>query len=202
MRKRYSFTDPFTDLLFNALLGITFLFVVAIMLINPIAKTGVLDPKAEFIITATWPEHRPDDVDLWVEDPYGQIVSYLQGDAGWMHLDRDDRGEISDTVVIDGKPVVYPINQEIVTIRGTIAGEYIVNLYYYQSRTAEPVPVAVKIERVNPEFKIVFVEQVILERQDVEKTVVRFTITEDRDVIDVNKVPKVLTPYALEPSYG
>ncbi len=197
MRNHRYLTDPFTDLLFNALLGFTFLFLVAFMLVNPVNKTGVVDPKAEFIISATWPEDRPDDVDIWVEDPHGEIVSYLQRDAGWMHLDRDDRGEINDTVEIDGRKVVYPINQEIVTLRGTITGEYVVNVYYYQSITGESVPVTVKVERVNPEFKLVFVDQVVLERQDTEKTVVRFTVTASRDIKDVRDTPKVLTPYAL-----
>ena len=57
-------TDPFTDLLFNALLGFTFLFLIAIMFMNPIAKQGNVSLKAEYIITITWPENRPDDVDV------------------------------------------------------------------------------------------------------------------------------------------
>ena len=192
-------TDPFTDLLFNALLGVTFLFFVAIMLVNPARKPGIVDPKAEFIITATWPENLPDDIDIWVEDPNGEVVSYLQRDAGWMHLDRDDRGEINDTVEIDGEVVIYPINQEIVTVRGTIPGEYVVNVYYYETVTGNAVPVTVKVERVNPEFKLVFVDRVELEHVDVERTVVRFTINDRRDVVHVSRVPKNLTPYMLQP---
>ncbi len=192
-----SFTDPFTDLLFNALLGFTFLFIVAVLFVNPIAKTGILDPKAEFIISATWPAHLADDIDLWVEDPHGATVSYLARDAGWMHLDRDDRGEVNDTVEIDGESVVYPINQEIVTLRGIITGEYVVNLYYYQAAGGAPVPVTVKVERVNPEFRLAFVDQVELRREDEERTVVRFTVTREREVKDINRLPKTLTPYAL-----
>lgn len=190
-------TDPFTDLLFNALLGFTLLFLVAVLLVNPVARQGVLDPKAEFIISATWPEDRADDVDLWVEDPHGEVVSYLSRDAGWMHLDRDDRGELNDTVEIDGETKIYPINQEIVTLRGTITGEYVVNLYYYESASRQPVPVTVKVERVNPQFELTFVDQVVLQAVDEERTVVRFTITSGRDVIRVNRMQKTLTPYAL-----
>lgn len=197
MRSFRYVTDPFTDLLFNALLGFTFLFLIAIMLVNPINKTGVIDPKAEFIITASWPDDRADDIDIWVEDPHGEIVSYLQRDAGWMHLDRDDRGEINDIVEIDGRKVVYPINEEIVTLRGTISGQYVVNVYYYRSVRGDSVPVTVKVERVNPEFKLAFVDQVVLERQNEEKTVVRFTVTSDRDIKDIRRTPKILTPYAL-----
>ena len=193
------FTDPFTDLLFNALLGFTLLFFTTIALINPSKKSGAIDPKAEFIITATWPENLADDIDLWVQDPYGEVVSYLQRDAGWMHLDRDDRGEINDTVVIDGNEVIYPINQEIVTIRGSIPGEYIVNLYYYKASGSLPTPVTVKVERVNPEFQLAYVSQVTLETEDTEKTVVRFTVTSDNEIVNVNQIPRILTPYRLEP---
>ncbi len=62
-------SDPFTDLLFNALLGFTFLFLVAIMFMNPEAKSGIIDPKAEYILTITWDDFSPDDIDVWVEDP-------------------------------------------------------------------------------------------------------------------------------------
>lgn len=199
MYRRGYYTDPFTDLLFNALLGFTLLFFVTIALINPQKKSGQIDPKAEFIISATWPENLPDDIDLWVEDPHGEVVSYLQRDAGWMHLDRDDRGEINDRVVIDGNEVIYPINQEIVTIRGSIPGEYTVNLYYYQAGQPAGVPVILKVERVNPEFRLVFVDQVLLERVDTERTVVRFTVTPERELVDVNRLQRMLTPYALEP---
>ncbi len=62
----------FTDLLFNALLGFVVMFVLAFLLINPIAKSGAIDPKAEFLITLTWPDGRREDVDLYVEDPAGR----------------------------------------------------------------------------------------------------------------------------------
>jgi hypothetical protein len=40
MHRQRFYTDPFTDLLFNALLGFVFLFMVAILFMNPIAKLG------------------------------------------------------------------------------------------------------------------------------------------------------------------
>ena len=78
-------TDPFTDLLFNILLGFDFLFFITILFINPITKLGNINMKAEFIITIDWPANLPDDVDVWVKDPKfvtknfseDQIVKYL-----------------------------------------------------------------------------------------------------------------------------
>ncbi|MDH3712606.1 MAG: hypothetical protein OET44_02020 [Gammaproteobacteria bacterium] len=191
-------TDAFTDLLFNALLGFTLLFFITILFMNPIAKLGNATLKAEFIISVIWPEHRPDDVDVWVEDPNGQIVSYLRKDAGWLHLDRDDQGVVNDTIVIDGREVIHPINQELVTIRGIVGGEYVVNLYNYANRSREPVPVTVRIEKVNPSLTTVFVDRVVLERENDELTVVRFTLAGDGALVRMNRLPKTLTPYALE----
>ncbi len=195
-------TDPFTDLLFNALLGFTFLFMVAILFMNPTAKRGNVNLRAEFIITLIWPDNQPDDLDLWVEDPLGEVVSYLKRDAGWLHLDRDDRGSLNDTIEVGGRRILHPINQEVVTMRGIIAGEYVVNVYYYESKTRSPVTATVQIDKVNPELRTVYFDQIQLERQDDEHTVVRFTISADGDVVGVSSVPKRLTPYALEPSAG
>jgi hypothetical protein len=194
---RFRTTDPFIDLLFNALLGFTFLFLLAIMFINPTTDRGRVNLKAEFIISVTWPENLADDIDLWVQDPIGDTVSYLRKEAGWLHLDRDDRGVVNDTIVIDGEEVVYPINQEIVTIRGILPGEYIVNLYYYKAAQPRPVEALVKVEKVNPALETVFVERVRMERQDDEKTVVRFTLNRRGDVESINRLPKALTPYAF-----
>lgn len=201
-RKRntsYRSADPFIDLLFNALLGFTFLFLVSVMFINPDARKGRVNLKAEYIISVTWPDQLSDDIDLWVQDPIGETVSYLQKDASWLHLDRDDRGEVNDTIQVNGETRVYPINQEVVTLRGIIPGEYIVNLYYYNATDESPVETLVKVEKVNPTLQTVFVEKVLLQRQDEEQTVVRFTLNQDGVIEAMNRLQKRLTPYALEP---
>ncbi len=192
-------TDPFVDLLFNALLGFTLLFFVTLVYFNPEARQGKVNLKAEYIISVTWPEDRTDDIDLWVRDPLGKVVSYIEKDAGWLHLDRDDQGSVNDTVVIEGKEVIFPINQELVTLRGLIDGEYTVNLYYYEKRDLDPVEILVKIERINPSVETVFVKKVTMSRVDEEITVVRFTPTRDGRIINVNNRPLRLTPYLLDP---
>ncbi len=198
-RHSHQTTDPFTDLLFNTLLGFTLLFFISIIFMNPIAKLGNINYKAEYIITASWPEDQPDDVDLWVQSPYQETVSYLQKDAGWLHLDRDDRGDLNDTVTIDGREMVHSINQEVVTIRGIISGEYVVNLHYYESQSKQPVRVNLKIEKVNPTLRLVFIDQLVLDAVDEEVTVLRFELDGNGDWIGMNRLDKVLTPYRLDP---
>ena len=71
--RRRDSAEAFTDLLFNALLGFVFMFAIAVIFMNPIAKTGVIDTKAEYLITVTWPEGNSSDVDTWTQDPAGNI---------------------------------------------------------------------------------------------------------------------------------
>ena len=190
--RRRNESDPFTDLLFNALLGFTFLFLVAIMFMNPEAKSGLIDPKAEYILTITWEDNSPDDIDTWVEDPEGQVIWFRSPEAGLLHLDRDDRGLINDTITINGEVVKNPLNQEVVTIRGVVKGEYVVNLHYYASETLKAVDVNIRLVKVNPAFKIIYYGTVNLEKVGDEKTALCFKIGGDGKIYNINLLPKQL----------
>ena len=200
MRRKFKFYsfDPFTDLLFNILLGFVFLFFLTILFINPITKLGNVNLKAEYIITIEWKESLPDDVDIWVKDPNGEIVSYLKKDAGWLHLDRDDRGVINDKVSINGEEYTYPINREVVTLRGIIPGEYIVNLYLYDNKSNNPVDVRLIIEKVNPSLKLVYFNNITLMQNDSEMTIARFNLNSSGDFRSLTAQNTILTPYQLK----
>jgi len=198
MKKRYSSFDPFTDLLFNILLGFTFLFFITMLFINPITKLGNVNMKAEYIITVDWKDSLPDDIDIWVKDPNGEIVSYLKKDAGWLHLDRDDRGVVNDKIIIDGKEVVYPINREVVTLRGIIPGEYVVNLYLYDHKSSSPVEAKIIIEKVNPSLRLVFVGDVVLKNEDTELTITKFRLDSEGNFKSIYAANEILTPYSLK----
>ncbi len=190
--KRRLKADPFTDLLFNALLGFTFLFFIAIMFMNPVAKSGIINPKAEYIITIGWQDASPDDIDIWVENPSGNLVWFRNPENELLHLDRDDRGNLNDTIKINGETVVNPLNQEVVTLRGVVSGEYVVNLHYYATQTKKPVDVNVKVEKVNPKLEVVYYGTVTLEQQGDEKTAVRFTVSANGRILETNSLPKKL----------
>ena len=190
-RNRQRF-GPFTDLLFNALLGFTFLFIVAVMQMNPLAKKGLIDPKAEYIITVTWPDNNPDDIDTWVEDPSGQVVWFRNREAGLIHLDRDDRGLVNDKLIINGQTIVNPLNQEVVTIRGVVTGEYVVNIHYYARETHQPIPVTVRLDKVNPALEVIYYATITLEKRGEEQTALRFNIGSDGRITHINTLPKSL----------
>lgn len=195
-KRRHDDIDPFSDLLFNTLIGVVLMFVLAYISINPKAKTGVIDAKAEFMITATWPDNNPNDVDTWVEDPGGNRVWFRSREAGMMHLDRDDRGLANDSIIVDGKEIVNPLNQEVVTIRGFMPGEYTVNVHYYESKNKEPVPITVSVVKVNPRAVIVFNGSTTLQRVADEATLVRFRVDALGEVHDINTLPKKLVDEA------
>ena len=184
--------DPFSVMLFKGLQVVAFLFFIALLVMNPEAKSGKVDTKAEFLITASWPDSHPDDVDLYVEDPAGNIVWYHVREAGFMVLDRDDRGGLNNTIVVAGKRISSPIRQETVSIRGIVAGEYTVNVNHYLATTSAAVPVAVKVEKVNPALEVVHYDTLLLDRTGLERTAVRFRIAENGGIIDVNHREKSL----------
>jgi len=159
---------------------------------NPVTKTGKVDLKAEYIITLSWPDGNTDDIDIWVEGPEGNLLWFRDPEVGLLHLDRDDRGALKDTLTINGETIVNPLNQEIVTLRGLVPGEYVVNVHYYETKTKEPVKATVKVEKVNPILEVIYYGSVITEKVGEEKTAVRFTIAPDGSIRGINSLPKKL----------
>jgi hypothetical protein len=184
--------DPFSVMLFKALQVVAFLFFIALLAMNPESTKGKFDTKAEFIITLGWPDSHPDDIDLYAEDPLGNIVWYHEREAGFMVLDRDDRGGLNNSITVNGRKVQSPIRQETISIRGIVAGEYTVNVNYYLATTTAPVPVSVKIEKVNPTVDVIYYDTIMLQHMGEEKTAARFTIDDSGKVLDVNRREKSL----------
>ena len=184
--------DPFTDLLFNALLGFTLLFMIAITSINPPAKQGDIPAKAELIVTTTWADGSSDDVDTWIEAPDGEVVWYRNPDGGLMHLDRDDRGSENDSLLVDGRNVINPLNQEVVTVRGLLPGDYVVNVHRYRAEQSGPLPVEVSVVKVNPRLQVVYYGTLDMAEAGSERTAVRFSVERNGDVSGINTLQKKL----------
>ena len=186
-------TDPFYDMLFNMLIAFVFCFVIAILAFNPNArKAGDVPAKAEFMVTVSWPDNNPNDVDAWVMEPGGKTLWFRQRDAGLLHLDRDDRGAKNSSVLVNGREFSSPIRQEIVTLRGIVPGEYVVNAHYYDSKDQQPVDVSVTVVKVNPQAEIVFTGTQQIPRKGDERTLIRFTLDESGQVLDLSTNPKTI----------
>jgi len=218
-KNKYKSTIGFTDMLFNILVGFAFLFIIAFLLIKPEAKKENFERKAEFVVVLEWDHDQPDDIDLYVQDPTGTKVHFRLPITNFMYLDKDDLGYANDIVKnIDGTITKVNINREVVTIRGIIPGEYIINAHYYSSRnwtgrgtfrntadivsktgkpTKKHLTVKIELHKVNP-YKIWWLGEKTFTHKGQEETFVRFTIDQDgKQVGDFTYVEKkFVTPYA------
>ena len=189
--------EPFTVMLFKGLQVVAFLFFLAYLAMNLDAKQGNVTSKAEMLVTVSWPDNHPDDIDTYVEDPQGNIVWYHVMEAGLMNLDRDDRGDYKNTIVVNGKTIRNPVREEIVSMRGLIAGEYVVNAMLYRSRDhILPVPVSVRVslQRENGSVQQVLQSNVELTSEGQETTVFRFKLDDQGNYVDgsMNRLHKDL----------
>jgi hypothetical protein len=206
---RFKSSLGFIDLLFNILLGFAFLFIIAFLLIKPEAKKKDFDRRAEFVIILEWDHDAPDDLDLYVQDPTNDKVSFRLPIANYMHLDKDDLGKRNDTIInADGSTSTVMINREVVTIRGIMAGEYIINAHYYSTRVyngsqLEPdertidyrskpqraLTVRIELHKVTP-YKILWAGEKKFTHRGQEETFLRFRLDSDGEI---------LPPFTFEP---
>ena len=194
--EKYKSTIGFTDLLFNILVGFAFLFIIAFLLIKPEAKKEDFNRRAEFVVVMEWDNDASGDIDLYVEDPTGKQVSFRYHNHNYMHLDKDDLGAMNDTVVnADGSISTVKINREVVTIRGIIKGEYIINVHYYSLRSYDKinpkksvVTVRVELHKANP-YSIMWAGEKTFSHRGQEETFLRFRLDKDG---------KVLPPFTFE----
>ena len=187
---RYVSNVAFTDLLFNIVVGLAFLFLLAFILMNPIAKDKDIEEKSDFIVILTWDDESGDDIDLWMRDPLGNILSFKNREDALMHLDRDDLGLSNDRVKLpDGKIEYVYRNKEVASLRGTHQGEYLVNIHVYNKKpwkdqTMKPSNIRVELIKLNPYSEITQAE-FVASRRGQEFTAFHFTLDEDGEVIGI-----------------
>lgn len=164
------------------------------------------DVVAEFIISVDWTQTpvvpNKDDIDVYLEDPVGNICWYKKQTAGLLSLDHDDTGSYSDTIMVDGKKVEVPYDKEFVTIRGIIPGEYTLNVHMFTKRAPGPTKVKVGIDKVNPKVKTVFIKELELTNMWEEQTVARFTLDAEGNISNITSLAKNLAaeqPHNISP---
>ena len=193
MSSRYDSNLSFNDVLFNALLGFVVLFVLALLLINPITKKSDIPAKAEILIIVEWDNESPDDIDTWVQGPMmGAPISFQNKHSGSMHLDRDDLGRTSDIMMIDGEKIVIKINREVVTMRGIAKGDYYINIHVYNKPgNSEPTKYTITLLDVNPYREVYVMQGEVTARGDIVR-LPGFTLDEEGEVTDVWSSDKII----------
>lgn len=193
MSTRYGSNLSFNDVLFNALLGFVVLFVLALLLINPITKKSDIPSKAEIMLTLEWDSEVADDIDIWAHGPnMGAPISFQNKHSGYMHLDRDDLGRSSDVMMIDGEKTIIKINREVVTLRGIAPGDYYINIHvYHKNKETGPTKYTITLLDVNP-YKEVYVMQGELHNRGDIVRLPGFTLNEEGEITDIWTSDKII----------
>lgn len=199
-KNKFSSSFGFIDLLFNLLVGFVFLFFIAYILINPIAKKGIITPPDIALIVANWDNGSTSDVDIWIKDPVGNVMSFQNKVIPGMHLEKDDLGNRNDTVWVNGQEVVNETNQEVIHIQTLIPGTYRVTVHMYNIRNEEPQTVVVALKSIQP-YKDLATQTVTLSSQGEEQGVFEFTVNEYSAISSVTSYHGSIVRSELERNY-
>jgi hypothetical protein len=189
VRRSYHSNLAFIDILFNTLLCFVVFFTLTLIHMkkeDSDSATQGVEFDAYVMIVATWPGEFGDDIDLYIKDPNGGLVFFRQKNNKIMHLDRDDMGTVGE--LDPGTEDRFYNNREVITIRQSVSGEFIVNAHVYRKSSYGSVPVTIKIMKIRP-FKTVYDSVIILDYSGQEKTACRFTVNESGKITDINQLP-------------
>lgn len=191
-RKDYSCATTLLDTLMNMLLAFVAMFVMAFCAAMAQKENKKKDNDnnakvaGEMSITLTWPEEMDDDLDLWVEDPAGNVVFWSRRDEGLMHLDRDDVGLQHDQAA--GSSLG---NKEVVVVRSLMTGEYVVNVHAYTLRSGGHIPATVTADRLTTQTRLA-ARTLSMDFTGDEQTAFRILVDGNGD-ISLSDLPKLLT---------
>ena len=167
------------DLLFAALIGITFLFISVLASIVKHAEevTQASKPVGNMVVMLIWPS-TPNDVDCWVlgpEEPHA--VGYSAKSGVNLDLLRDDLG-LDPT---------EPFHFETVISRGIIPGEYVINAHLYRGAGKLPVPLILEVDMNDGldghATRTLLKAEATLDHEGEERTLIRFVLSKDGNIV-------------------
>ncbi len=177
----------FLDVILGAFGLFLVLLVITLIWINdPTDPANETKIPGSLAIELFWPDKIPVDIDMWVRAPEATPVGYSRKSGTIFNLLRDDLGTLGD---------IAPANVEHVFSRGITPGDYVVNAHFYKDNRADKGPilltliVTLKHDGSNP-IKV-HTNKIPIDRQNIEMTLVRFTIKKDGsfDYDSINRVP-------------
>lgn len=203
-KRPQDFRTAFIDVLMNVNTAIIAISVLSFMLIQPLVKKNDgIEKKAEFVAQIEWDKDLDCDIDFWVRNGDGSIVSFQRKDFGLMNIERDDLGFHGDGIVTrNGGRITSEDNGETWVARAISPGEYTFNVHEYGCKSGEtrlkpgepvqkPVTVRFKLIRLNPSYTEVFSRQVTLDKVWQEKTIVMMKINSDRSITSIDTSTEV-----------
>ena len=168
------------------------LFAIALLAISDADEKKKVDTTSKLLVTLTWRDGSANDVDLSMKVPNGEVVWFRNRQAAFASLDHDNLG-IGNTTVLDGdgKPVISPGRDEVIYIRQTMPGTYIVNVNLYALYGGDAEPVSVTLASVDPTYRQVVTRQLTLTEKHEEHTAFRFTVDDQGNVTSTDLVEEL-----------
>jgi hypothetical protein len=185
--KGHQSVTPFLDVLFSLLLCC--LAVILVVNHKPNESEAALKYQAVYSIIMEWPAKSNDDMDLWTKDSYGHIVGFNRregGEGSLMSLAHDNLGRSQNQ-----QGATLEVNQEIITLRGSTVGEYVVNVHCYRKDDASPTPVSVKLIKIKPFLEVVCKTNTFITVGD-EITFFRFSLDKDGKAVNINTMQELI----------
>ena len=151
--------DPFSVMLFKALQVVAFLPRAPRDIAR--GKNGKIDLEGRTHRHHGLARQPPRRSDLSVQDPAGNIAWNRHREAGFLVLDRDDRGGADDFIVVNGKKIAPPIREDIVTSAASSPANTPSTSAHFLATTGSPVPAKVKVQKLNPTAQVIFDDTVV-----------------------------------------
>lgn len=196
-RQRRSFPGiAYLDLLVNLLMVFVVLVALLVTLVKPTMGKPSIETLGTVAVVMTWPEYDNSDIDLWMQNPDGNIAFFANPSQGYMFLEHDDLAYFK----VKGEKRHY----ERMIIQQAINGEYVVNIMLYRkempSRDAR-IPVTVTLWRLRGNDQVITTVHLTLDTQGQEKTAFRFRLNAAGEISHVSHLQKRLLGKEVQQPY-
>ena len=179
LNNKYANLLSFIDLLFNLMLGFAAMFLLSLAMITTAQKTEneSLKRDVEYFIRIEWQGNSDNDVDMWLQDPTGDMIGYKDKQRNHMYLERDNLGNDANL----NNP--GHINEEVISLLKPFAGWYTVNLHWFERRSDSRNPeVSWSIIKMKPTMQTIASGTATLKYKGQEQTIVRFKMNKQGDI--------------------
>lgn len=185
-------TQGFLDILFNLVIGLTVLIILAFLLIQDNKKSETPDLSLGMFIL-DWEPDKDIDNDIWIRDPTGHVLSFMSGyrTTPLLALDRDDTGTSNEAINAITKKR-NPLNREIVTIRAWKEGTWTVNVMAYGIKHGALTETTFNLTllKLSPYEEIFNTSYTLVHRQEI--TVVTFNTTDTGEIFNIKMFPPTI----------
>lgn len=161
------------------MLGFAAMFLLSLAMITAAQKKEdqSLKRDVEYFIRIEWQGDSDNDVDMWLQDPTGDMIGYKDKQRNHMYLERDNLGNDANL------KVPGHINEEVISLLKAVPGWYTLNLHWFERRTDNRNPeISYSIIKMKPTMQTIANGTAALKYKGQELTVLRFRMNKNGDI--------------------